>query len=101
MEKTVIKFGDIEIEKYKFHQYKRPVSIKNIDINKTVVSNKVYLGKKVFKYFISNKDAKEIRPLCIFLPKKSACRKCSDETKYTKNTIDKEFDSDPYTTKNI
>ena len=34
MEKTVIKFGDIEIRKQKFHQHKRPVSIKNIDINK-------------------------------------------------------------------
>ena len=39
MEKTIIKFGDIEIEKLKFHQYKRPISIKNIDINKTVVSS--------------------------------------------------------------
>ena len=28
MEKTIIKFGDIEIEKQKFHQYKRPVSTK-------------------------------------------------------------------------
>ena len=38
MEKTVIKFGDTEIEKQKFHQYKQykisPVSIKDIDINK-------------------------------------------------------------------
>ena len=25
MEKTVLKFGDIEIEKQTFHQYKRPV----------------------------------------------------------------------------
>ena len=28
MEKTSLKFGDIEIKKQKFHQYKRPVSIK-------------------------------------------------------------------------
>ena len=34
IEKSVIKFGDIEIEKQKFHQNKRPISIKNIDINK-------------------------------------------------------------------
>ena len=32
---------DTEIEKPKFHQYKRPISINNIDINKIVVSNKV------------------------------------------------------------
>ena len=28
MEKNIIKFGDIGIEKQKFHQYKRPISIK-------------------------------------------------------------------------
>ena len=33
MEKTIIKLGDIEIENQKFHQHKRPISIKNIDIN--------------------------------------------------------------------
>ena len=46
------KIGEFEIKKQKFHQYKRPVSIKNIDINKIVVSNKVSFGKKGFKYFI-------------------------------------------------
>ena len=58
LEKTIIKFGDIEIEKQKFHQHKRPISIKNIDINKIVVSNEVSFGKKGFKYFVSYKDAK-------------------------------------------
>ena len=52
MEKTMIKFGDIEIEKQKFHQHKRPTSIKNIDINKIAISNKVFFGKKGFKYLI-------------------------------------------------
>ena len=28
MEKTILKLGDIEIKKQKFHQHKRPVSIK-------------------------------------------------------------------------
>ena len=46
MENTVIKFDDIEIKKQKFHQDKIPISIKNIDINKIVVSDKVSLGKK-------------------------------------------------------
>ena len=32
---------DIAIEKQKIHQYKRPISIKNKDINKTVVFNQV------------------------------------------------------------
>ena len=58
MEKTVAKFGNIEIQKQKFHQHKRHTSIKNMDINKIVVSSKASFGKKGFKYFIGYKDAK-------------------------------------------
>ena len=57
--------------------------MKNTDINKIVVSNKVYFGKKRFKCFIDYKnDDKKIRPLCIFLPKMRAYRKDFDETKF-------------------
>ena len=58
MEK-IIKFGDIEIQKQKYHQHKELISIKNIDFNKIVVSNKVSFGKKGFKCFIGYKDAKK------------------------------------------
>ena len=81
MEK-IIKFGNIEIQKQKFHQHKGPISIKNIHINKTAVSNKVSFGKSGFKYFIGYKDGKKIKHLCIFLPKMSTYRKDFDETKY-------------------
>ena len=58
MEKAIIKSGDIEMEKQKFHQHKRPILINNIDINKIVASNEVSFGKKVFEYFmyISSKN---------------------------------------------
>ena len=55
--------------------------IDNININKIVVSNKVSYGKKCFKCFISYKGAKNVRPLCIFLPKTSAYRRDFDKTK--------------------
>ena len=80
--KKVIKFDDIEIQKQKFHQHKEPISIKNIDINKIVVSNKVHFCKRGFKYIIGYKDAKKVKPLCTFLLKTSAYRKDFDETKY-------------------
>ena len=51
MEKAIIKFEDIKIPKQKFHQHKRPISKKNLDNDKIVVSNKVPFGKKGFKYF--------------------------------------------------
>ena len=87
MEKTLIKSGDIEIEKQKFHQHKIPISIKNIDVNKIVVSNKVSFDKKGFKYFTDYSDVKKISPLCIFLPKMSAYRGDFDETKYMSLSI--------------
>ena len=48
MEK-VIKSGHTETYKQTFHQHNEPILIENIDIDKTVVSNKVSFGKKGFK----------------------------------------------------
>ena len=63
MEKTIRKFGDIEIQKPKFYQL---VSIKNINIYKIIVSNKVSFGQKGFKYFIGYKYAKKLDPYVYF-----------------------------------
>ena len=41
MGKEIITFGDIEAEEYKFHQYKSPISINDVDISKIVVFNRV------------------------------------------------------------
>ena len=38
----------IEIKKQKLHQYKRSISIKNIDLNKILGSNKISSGEKIF-----------------------------------------------------
>ena len=90
IEKAIVKSGDIEIQKQKFHQHKRPISIKNIAINK-IVYNKVSFGKKGFKYVIDYKDSKKTKPLYIFLPKMSAYRKDFDETKYVSFLIKDEI----------
>ena len=66
---------------YKLHKRKSPILIDNIGVNKIVVSNKISLGKDDLKYFIGYKDARKIRPLCIFLPKMSAYRRNFDKTK--------------------
>ena len=56
--------------------------MKNIDINKIVVSNKIFFGKKGLRYFVGYKDSKKIRPLCIFLPKMTAYRQDFDQAKF-------------------
>ena len=63
MEKTIRKVGDIEIQKQKFYQL---VSIKNINIYKIIVSNKVSFAQKGFKYFIGYKYAKKLDPYVYF-----------------------------------
>ena len=59
MEKTIIKFGDMKIATQIFHQYKRPISIDNMGVNKIVVSKKVSFHKNTCKYFIGYKDTKK------------------------------------------
>ena len=55
MDKEITKFGDIEVEKHKFHQYKSSNSIKNVDISKTVVSKSASFGKKVLNFLFGTK----------------------------------------------
>ena len=62
IDKRIIKLDDIETEEYKFHRYKSPISINDIDINEIVGSSKFPFAKQDFKYFIDYKD-KEIRIL--------------------------------------
>ena len=48
MDKKIIKLDDIEIKEYEFQQYKSPILINDIDINKKVVPNKFSLVKQDF-----------------------------------------------------
>ena len=59
MFKKSMKFDDTETGKYNIHQYKRPILIDNIDVNKIIVSNKIYFGND-FKYFTGYKSAKNL-----------------------------------------
>ena len=89
-----------------------------MDGNKIVgLSNNVYFCKNGFKYFIGYKDAKKIRLLCIFLPKRTALveetlmklniclfcfltkdtellEKCNETREKVKNNTKKEFESE-------
>ena len=96
---------------------KRPISIKNIYINKIVVSTSIKFscGKKSFKYFNCYRDAKKLDFYAYFFQKLVHIEKTFDETKFmsflikddellkkynatwkkVENTIYKVFDSDP------
>ena len=59
MDEKITKFDDSGIKGFELHQYKSPILINNIDINKMEVSNKLPFSKKDFKYFIAYKDAQK------------------------------------------
>ena len=42
----ILMFGDIEIEKNKFYCNKIPILLKDVDIEKVLVSNKISFGEK-------------------------------------------------------
>ena len=49
MDKEILTFGDTEIEKNKFCRYKSPIFKKDADIEKLLVSNKIFSGEKNYK----------------------------------------------------
>ena len=51
MDKEILMFWDIEIEKNKFYFHKTPIFLKDVDIVKVLVSNKISSGEKNYKYF--------------------------------------------------
>ena len=83
MGKEILTFSNIEIEKINF-TIMRLIFLKNVDIDKVLVSNKVSSDKKNYKYFIRYfcNDHK-VKPLHIMLPKTRAYVKSYDgQTKW-------------------
>ena len=52
MGKQSLTFRDIEIEKNKFYRHKTPISLRHVDIEKVLASDKIYFGEKNYKHFI-------------------------------------------------
>ena len=46
MIEDIITFGDTEFEKHKFHYYKCPMFLEDVDIDNVLVSNKISSGEK-------------------------------------------------------
>ena len=82
--KEILPFGGTEIEINKFYHHKSSILLKDVDIEKVLVCNKISFGESNHKYFIGYlyNDYK-IKPLHIILPKTSAYVKTYDgQTKW-------------------
>ena len=47
IDKEILTFGSAEIEKNKFYHHKTPIFWGDVDIEKVLVSNKIFLVKKL------------------------------------------------------
>ena len=63
-----IKFGDKEFNKKEFYSSKQAISIYSVDLNKIVVSNKLKINDKTYKYICGYLNNDTIQPLRVILP---------------------------------
>ena len=80
MNKEIITLG--KIEKRKFHYHKNPVLMDDVDIDKILISDKVFVGTNCFSCFIGQRDDEKVKSLCIMLLKMSCCTRSFYETKF-------------------
>ena len=78
MSKEFLKFDDVEIEKWKFHSSKSPISMNYVGIDKIKISDKFSFGWKDL-CFICYKNVELGKPLCPMLPKISGYVKSFDK----------------------
>ena len=77
--KGILMFDDIKCGKNQFYRYKNLVLLRDIDIQKVLVSNKISFGEKNYTYFIGYLyNNRKIKPLHIIFSKTSAYVKSSD-----------------------
>ena len=67
MSEKTLKFDNIRVNKKEFHKFKQSIDLHLINVDQIVVSDKFNHSNVGFKYFISYKEGKIVKPLCIIL----------------------------------
>ena len=82
----------LKLKNINFTANKTPIFLKDVDIEKVLVSNKTCFGEKNYKYFIGYLfNDNKLKPLHIILPKTSAYIKSYDgQTKWMYSLIEDE-----------
>ena len=84
MGKNTLRLAILELGKNKFHCNNTPIFLKDVDIKKLLVSNKISFVEKNYKYFVDYLyNDHKVRPLHVMLPKTSPYVKdYDDQTKW-------------------
>ena len=70
-----IKFGDAAIDKKEFNSSKHTLSLKDVQLDKIVTSNKWKINETTCKYYVGYCKDGSIRPLCVIMPQMNGCIK--------------------------
>ena len=84
MSLTKIKFGDKEINKKEFYSSKQAISLDSVDLDKIVVSNKLKINDKTYKYICGYLNNDTIQPLRVIIPQIDEYINDGGEKKYNK-----------------
>ena len=68
MIEKALKFDNISVNKKEFHKSKQPINLDLVNVDQIVVSDKFKHSEGGFKCFVSYKEGKTVKPLCIILP---------------------------------
>ena len=63
-------FGDIEVSKAEFYESKKDIKLKDVNVDKIVISNKIKGNNETVKYYMGYID-ESVCPLCLILPQMS------------------------------
>ena len=66
-----LKFNNIDVNKKEFYKSKQPIGLNLVNVEKTLISDKVKHSDDGFKYFIGYKEDDIVKTLCIILPQMS------------------------------
>ena len=98
LEKTIIKFGDIKIKIKIFHQYKRPISIDNIDVKQQFLRRSL-LTSIDLNVSLATRILKKLELYSYFFQKgmhiEEILIKFNEIWENVTNIIHKEFDTNP------
>ena len=79
MDSTGIKFGDASVDKKEFYSSKHTLFLRDVELDKIVVSNKWKINENTSKYYVGYCKDELIRPLCAIMPQMSGYIKYFDD----------------------
>ena len=71
MNEKTLKVVNFMVNKKEFHKSEQPINLDLVHVDRIVISHKFKCNVYNLKYFVTNKEGDNAKPLCIMLPQMS------------------------------